>query len=208
MHRNSQRGFTVIELLVVITIIAILAGLLIPVTQSTIRRGYDTQCSNNLRQIGMAANAAAQDHDNTYPLIEIDGVGNPVAETLGDGAKFMGDALAPYGITPAILICPLDNKDQKFYTTDMAHGSSYMWQPYGEDDSSVTPQILPRTRRGGNGRTMVTQVNIPTSRLQLCADWIPEHQPSNVSNALGVRKMSYAVYADGHVKTAIGGRGR
>ena len=32
---------------------------------------------------------------------------------------------------------------------------------------------------------MLTQVNIPTSRLQLCSDWIPEHLPSNVANPLG-----------------------
>jgi prepilin-type N-terminal cleavage/methylation domain-containing protein len=208
MHQSAQRGFTILELLMVITLIAILASMILPVTQNVTKRAYDTKCANNLRQIGMAANAAAADHDNTYPLIEVDGQGTPVAETLGDGAKFLGDALAPYGITPNILICPLDDKDQKFYTTAMAHGSSYMWQPYSEDDSSVTPSIIPRTRRGGNGRTMMTQINIPPSRLQLCSDWIPEHIPSNVSNPLGVRKMSYIVYGDGHVKTGTNGKGR
>jgi type II secretory pathway pseudopilin PulG len=200
--------------MIVIALIAVLAGLILPVTQSATTRAYDTKCANNLRQIGMAANAAAADNDNTYPLVEVDNDGKPVAGTMnadGSTVPSLSQALSKYGITKDVLICPLDAKDQKFYTTTMSGadangngGSSYMWQPYPEDDSSVTPQIL--TRRRSTGNTMLNQINIPTSRLQLCSDWIPEHLPSNVSNPTGARKMSYIVYADGHVRTGINSR--
>src|SRR3954465_4051934 len=100
IQKRAQQAFTLIELLCVIAVIAILAGLIMPVLQNTTVRAYDTKCMNNLRQIGMAANAAANDNDNTYPLIEIDGDSNIVYDSLklSDPIKTLDVALAPYGI--------------------------------------------------------------------------------------------------------------
>ncbi|MDD2478593.1 MAG: DUF1559 domain-containing protein [Victivallaceae bacterium] len=98
--------FSLIELLVVISIIAILAGLLLPILNKARAKGRSAYCLNSLKQVGLAMNSYCDAWNTIYPPVHGGRYGAP--ERTGSACIEWHVYLQDHGMQQKYLRCPED----------------------------------------------------------------------------------------------------
>src|SRR5688500_1349140 len=90
--RSRKQGFTLVELLVVIGIIAVLVAMLMPALTKARRSAQQVACMSNMRQIGLAFLTFAANNKGHLPACQ--GALGPYADAYYKG-DWLGDAYDP-----------------------------------------------------------------------------------------------------------------
>ncbi len=111
----KHRGFTLIEVLVVVAILATLVGIGIPVGKSMMARSREAACLGQLRSIGIALESYLQDHNQMLPELAMG------RSSKADETPVLETVLLKYVETPDAFKCPQDRREFE------KSGSSYFW---------------------------------------------------------------------------------
>ncbi len=160
--RKKVGAFTLIELLVVIAIIAILAAMLLPALARAKARAQRINCTNNLKQNGLAFKTYALDNQDRFAMNVPAGEGGPpnpcivtagATRTIQPGYMFQVFAVMSNELsTPKILSCPSDERTAHTNFAFAANNPSIPDGPLfsnykisyflGVDANDTSPQML------------------------------------------------------------------
>lgn len=147
---GRRQGFTLVELMVVLAIIAVLVSLFLPTLRRAREQAQRVQCMSNIRQVTQAFTAYATDHDGQFLCLESGNAQVGIASPSDDGQVIL--ALYPYIHNSRVFHCPADPRDTglSYVPNDLLGPKGAVWAAY------IKP--LPRFLKVSNAATTYAMI--------------------------------------------------
>ena len=204
MTPAHRPAFTLMELLVVVSILAVLAGLLIPAIASVKRMAHRTAAINGIKQLGLSVSAYAMDEDGRLPGPLV--TGNDI--TYWRGMSNLGLYLHTYFEEPAPPVAPATGqlrtlrdraRESAGFKTQFVRNERY----YPQGRRIGTP-IDPCGSPGrGTYPIPLNSINQPSENIFLQDSSLENYAPGTDIPAKAFHGRYVTLYYDGHVETMV-----
>lgn len=222
----GRKAFTLIEVLIVISIIALLAAILFPVFARARENARRSSCQSNLKQIGLGLVQYTQDYDERTP-----GVWKQAGPTANADVTEWPDLIFPYVKSAQLFVCPSATASETLgYTTyrPQAFNPNVPQMTYAYNNlltNPVTNDAAQINSNYGQAGVALAAVEAPSETFWITDAWNDPHfnigantdvaawyddrygatYPQSVApHTHTLRKRHFegfnAVYYDGHVK--------
>jgi len=139
--KQTERGLTLIEVLVILCVAAVLFVLFAPGSHAGKGRVLRIQCVNNLKEIGFADGAWEVDHGNKFPVNVPGTNGGTMEFASGPNAFRHFQVISNELLTPKLLFCPAEtDRLRKVATNFTAFNNSNLSYFVGLNISETDPQ--------------------------------------------------------------------